>query len=141
MHLLSRTIGIYIAEFEVGLIFGCASFRGADPGVHAVALSYLHDSFLAPEEVRPIALANRSVDMRRVPNQSVDQKAAFAGLPTLIRGYLRLNGKVGLGTVIDRTSNTTDVCIVLDADRIARRYVRRFGKTSGISQHADHGVA
>jgi putative hemolysin len=131
MSLLWRAIGAYVAKSDIRLMFGCASFLGADPRVHAIALSYLHHFFLAPAELQPVATADRFIAMNTVVKESIDTKRAFALLPALIKGYLRLNGSVGLGAVVDQSCNTTDVCIVLDADRVPWRYVRRFGQLAG----------
>ncbi len=127
MRLLWRAIGAYIASFDVRLLFGCASFPGVDSDAHAKSLSYLHHYCLAAPELRPIALAHRRVEMNRMSKEAIEAKTAFAKLPTLVKGYLRLNGQVGLGAVVDFASNTTDVCVVVDAGRVARKYTRSLG--------------
>ena len=47
-----------------------------------------------------------------------NEKRLFATLPSLIKGYLRLNGYIGQGAIEDHEYNTTDVCIVLRTDGI-----------------------
>ena len=126
MQLLWRGIGAYVSKFNIDILFGCASFHGMDPQKHAMALSYLHHYHLAPEELRPVALKNRYVEMNLMPKEAVDAKRAFASLPTLIKGYLRLNGYVGAGAVIDPDYNTTDVSIVVKIDRVSDKYAQRY---------------
>lgn len=128
MQLLWRGIGAYVTKFNVALMFGCASFHGMDPEEHVMALSYLHHYHLAPKELCPVALKERYVEMNRIPKEQVDAKRAFAALPALIKGYLRLNGYIGSGAVIDPEYNTTDVSIVVKTDRVSDKYAQRYGK-------------
>lgn len=92
-----------------------------------MALSYLHHYHLAPEELRPVAVPSRFVDMNLMPKEAVNAKRAFASLPALIKGYLRLSGYIGLGAVIDHEYNTTDVSIVVNSDHVTDKYARRYG--------------
>jgi len=128
MQLLWRGIAAYVDQFGVDLMFGCASLPGNDPDHLALPLSYLYHYHLAPPALRPRALAERYVDMRRVPYAEVDQRAAIAALPPLIKGYLRLGGFVGDGAVIDEQFNTTDVCVVVKTDQVTDRYLRHYDR-------------
>ena len=71
------------------------------------------------------------VDMNLIPANRLDRKAAMAGMPALIKAYLRLGGCVGDGAYLDRPFNTTDVCLVMDTDRMSARhrdfYIRKKG--------------
>ena len=134
MQLLWRGIGAYVMKFNIGLMFGCASFFGTDPKRHALPLSYLHHYHLAPEELRLRALPERYVEMNLMGKESVDTKEAFAALPALIKGYLRLGGYVGLGAVVDPEYNTTDVSIVVKTDLVTDKYAQRYGGSA-----ADNG--
>lgn len=135
MQLLWRGIGAYVSKYNVGLMFGCASFTGTDPKLHATALSYLHHYHTAPEEICPSALKERYVDMNLIPKENIDVKEAFSSLPPLIKGYLRLSGYIGRGAVIDHDYNTTDVSIVVKTDMVTDKYATRYGsgKESGFS--------
>lgn len=128
MQLLWRGIGAYVSKFEIRLLFGCASFHGIDPKQHALALSYLHHYHLAPIECRPVALKERYVEMNVLPKEKIDVKEAFSALPALIKGYLRLNGYIGAGAVVDPEYNTTDVSIVVKTDLVTEKYAQRYGK-------------
>ena len=57
----------------------------------------------------------------RLPEGSFDRAAAMRAVPALIKGYLRLGGFVGDGAFVDHAFNTTDVCLVLDVDRMSPR--------------------
>lgn len=131
MQLLWRGIGAYVNKFNIDLMFGCASFPGIDPAAHRMALSYLYHYHLAPENLRPRALAERYVEMNLMPKEEVNVKETFTGLPALIKGYLRLSGYIGLGAVIDPVYNTTDVSIVVKTDLVTDKYAARYGKDFG----------
>jgi len=126
MQLLWRGIAAYVFQHQVGLMFGCASLPGTDPGALALPLSYLHHHHLAPEAIRPRALPHRNVPMDLLPADAVDPRAGIAVLPPLIKGYLRLGGFVGAGAVVDEQFNTTDVCIVVKTDLVTEKYYRHY---------------
>lgn len=124
MQLLWAGIAEYIATHGVGLLFGCASFPGSDPDALAESLSYLHRHHLAPETMRPRAVDSRYVAMDRMPPGPIDNAVARTALPPLIKGYLRLGGCVGDGAVVDPQFDTVDICMIVEASRIAEKYVR-----------------
>lgn len=109
---------------QVELLFGVASFHGADPEAHRGALSILHHNHLTRAALRPRALAPGRVPMDRVAPENLDRKAAMRDMPALIKAYLRLGATVGEGAFVDRVFNTTDICIVLDMDRLNTRHSR-----------------
>jgi putative hemolysin len=142
MQLLWSGIASYIFRHDVRVMFGCASLPGTDPAAVAAALSYLHHYHLAPAEICPRALPERYVAMDRLPANRVnaadataalDARAVLAGLPPLIKGYLRLGGLVGDGAVIDREFNTIDVCIIVVTDRVTDKYFNHYRRKLGPS--------
>jgi len=126
LQLLWRGIAAYVFKHRIDLMFGCASLHGTDPDALAAPLSYLWHSHLAPPALRPRALAERHVEMNRLPMEAIDARAVLAGLPPLIKGYLRLGGFVGDGAVIDHQFNTTDVCVVVKTDLVTDKYYRHY---------------
>lgn len=134
MQLLWRGIGEYVSRNNIRIMFGCASFVGTDPEEYAEALSYLYHFHLAPEDRRPVAQPDHFVPMNRMPKDAIDEKRALAQLPALIKGYLRLNGKIGDGCYIDTECRSLDVSIVVETDLVTEKYVKRYntdGRTSG----------
>ncbi len=102
MQLLWRGIAAYVFMHRIDLMFGCASLPGIDPDALAVELTYLYDNHLAPPAMRPRALAaSLHRDAADGPDNRWTRRRALAGLPPLIKGYLRLGGFVGDGAVID----------------------------------------
>jgi putative hemolysin len=126
MQLLWRGIATYVFRHDIALMFGCASLPGIDADALAMPLSYLYHHHLAPPELRPTALPERYVDMRRLDPAVFDPVRALADLPPLIKGYLRLGGFVGDGAVIDRQFNTTDVCVLVKTDLVTDKYYRHY---------------
>lgn len=127
MQLLWRGIGAYVAKYNIELMFGCGSLHGTDMAEHAGALSYLHHFHLAPPELRIKALPGLYESMNLLPKESIDARRAFAALPALIKGYLRLGGYVGDGAVIDHEYNTTDVAILVKTALVTDKYFQRYG--------------
>ena len=126
MQLLWRGIAAYVFTHHIDIMFGCASLPGTDPEAIATELTYLYHAHLAPPALRPRAVADRAVEMRRRPVSELDQRRALAQLPPLIKGYLRLGGFVGDGAVIDRAFNSTDVAVVVKSDLITDKYYRHY---------------
>jgi putative hemolysin len=130
MQLLWRGIGEYVMHYQIDVMFGCASFTGVDPDAHAAALSYLHHFHRAPEALCPRTHAPYYVPMDRMPKDAIDVKRTFAGLPVLVKGYLRLGGLVGDGAFLDHAFNTTDILTIVRTDAIDERYVSKYAPDS-----------
>jgi putative hemolysin len=126
MQLLWRGIAAYVFHYGIDLMFGCASLPGTDPDALAAELTYLHEHHLAPENIRPRALAHRYVEMNRLLPSTVDPRKILTTLPPLIKGYLRLGGFVGDGAVIDSQFNTTDIAVIVQTDLVTEKYYRHY---------------
>ncbi|SHJ22100.1 GNAT family N-acetyltransferase [Wenxinia saemankumensis] len=101
----------------VEIVFGTASFPGADPTPHLAALQLLFEAHLAPPALRPASRAPVPVPA----GPPADRPAAARAVPPLIKSYLRLGGAVGAGAWIDRDFGTLDVCMVLDTAAMPAR--------------------
>lgn len=130
MQLLWRGIAAYVFQYDIAVMFGCASLPGTDARALAVPLSYLHHHHLAPPAMRPRAVPSRYVDMALMPPEQIDTRVALNSLPPLIKGYLRLGGFVGDGAVVDEQFNTTDVCIVVKTDLVTEKYYRHYERAA-----------
>ena len=126
MQLLWRGIAEYVFHFDIQILFGCASLHGVDLDANALPLSYLYYNYLAPPELRVRALPELRIEMAQVPAEEVDERAAMAMLPPLLKGYLRLGGYVGDGAVIDYEFNTTDVCLMVKTDWLSEKYFKHY---------------
>lgn len=128
MQILWRGLAEYVQEFDIQLMFGCASFPGTEPKDVGAQLAYLHYYHLAPEALRPRALDHHYVSMTAVPQSGIDLGTVVNDLPPLIKGYLRVGGFVGDGAVVDHQFNTTDVCVIVKTDQMTAKYDRRYRK-------------
>ena len=117
LHLWSG-LAKYVADHDIDILFGVASFHGTDIGALKQALSFLYHNHLAPEDGRVRAVADHFQPMDLLPPDQVDRKEAVLQIPALIKGYLRLGGTVGDGAFIDHAFNTTDVCLIMDTARM-----------------------
>ncbi len=126
MQFLWKGIAEYLVAHDIKLMLGCASFPGTDPEAIGHALSFLHHRHRLPDELRPRALPQRYVDMARLGEDEVDAARVRQEMPPLVKGYLRLGGRVGDGAVIDRGFNTIDVCVVLPVEALRDRYFRHY---------------
>jgi putative hemolysin len=136
MQLLWRGIAAYVFQFDIALMFGCASLPGTDVDALAPSLSYLYHHHLAPPGLRPRALPERRVEMQRLAPDALDPARALNDLPPLVKGYLRLGGFVGDGAVIDQQFNTTDVCVVVKTDLVTDKYYRHYERQARDGQAA-----
>ncbi len=127
IELLWQGVWAYVRANGVDVMLGCASFCGVVPAAHAQSLSFLHQNARAQGVWAVSALAARHVSMDLMPEEAIDARKAIAGMPPLIKGYLRLGGMVGDGCVVDRDFGTTDVLIVLPVAAINPRYVEYYG--------------
>ena len=128
MHLLWTGLGEFVTSRGIEILFGVASFHGADPKPLAQALSFLHHNHLAPEDLRVRALPEGFAEMNLMPPEAVDRVQAARQIPALIKAYLRLGGFVGEGAFVDRDFNTVDVCLLMDTTRMVQRYRSFYGR-------------
>ncbi len=133
LNLLWQGIADYITDYNIDLLFGCASFQGVDVNEIASQLSYLHHFHSTAKDIRPVALKDQYVDMNIAKKEDINERRVFASLPPLIKGYLRLGATIGEGAVIDHQFNTIDVCIVVQTslmtDRYRKYYERKIQKS------------
>ncbi|NDR54847.1 GNAT family N-acetyltransferase [Aliiruegeria sabulilitoris] len=121
LYHLWNGLGRYVTERDIELLFGVASFHGTDVRTLAQPLSYLHHFHLAPPDLRVRALEENFTSMNILPEDKLDRVQAVREIPALIKGYLRLGGYVGEGAFIDRPFNTTDICLVMETDKISQK--------------------
>lgn len=109
------------------VMIGCASLEGTVPAALAPTLSYLAHKHQARGDWAVRAQARRFRPTDWMPGEAIDARMARAGLPPLLRGYLRLGAMVGEGCVVDEEFGTTDVFIVLPVGAIGGRYIAQYG--------------
>ena len=78
----------------VEMLFGCSSFSGTDPAAHGDALALLRDRYLAPPDWRPGVRSQETLDLLTAPPRQPDPRHALVRMPSLLRSYLMMGGRV-----------------------------------------------
>lgn len=132
MFLLWNGLADYVLDRGIEVLFGAASFHGTDAAALAQPLSLLHHHHRGPEALRVTPQPAQAQPMDLMPEAAVNRAAAMAGIPALIKAYLRLGGHVSDGAWIDHDFNTIDVCLVMDTARMSGKhrdfYTRKQGR-------------
>lgn len=118
MYHLWQGLAAYVDRHGIEILFGVASFHGTDPKALAAPLSLLHHRHLAPERLRVRTQQDHYQPMNLMAYDDINRPAAMRQVPALIKGYLRLGGYVGDGAFVDHEFNTTDICLVMDIERL-----------------------
>ena len=132
MFLLWNGLAEYVLERGIEVLFGAASFHGTDAQALAQPLSLLYHYHRAPQALRVAPHRAQAQVMGLLTEAQVDRVAAMAGIPALIKAYLRLGGFVSDGAWIDHDFNTIDVCLVMDTGNMSIKhrdfYTRKQGR-------------
>ncbi len=126
MRRLWNGLAEYVLDHGIEVMFGVASFHGTDVAALKQPLSWLYHNRLAAPALRPRAHEPVYQPMDLLAPDQVDEAAALAAIPPLIRGYLRLGGQVGDGAYVDHAFNTTDVCLIVDTRTMSPRHKARY---------------
>lgn len=118
-------VALLVDRHDVGLLFGCTSFTGTDPGAYLDAFSLLQQRYLAPLSWGPGAKSPRALGFAQVLQgraalAAADLHAAQAQLPPLLRSYLAMGGRVSDHLVVDHDLGTCHVFTGLEVDGVPR---------------------
>jgi L-ornithine Nalpha-acyltransferase len=97
----------------IAMLFGCASFSGADPARHAAALQALAVRHLGPQPLMPGVKHPGAIPHARHQG-TYDPQTALAQTPALLRTYLMMGGWVGDHAVPDHDLDTLHVFTALE---------------------------
>ena len=124
IKLLWRGLATYIANNNVDLIFGCASFPSSNHNLFLEQLSYLYHFHRAPNflKTKPIEKLRACFDV--IDKKLINRDEQFRKLPPLIKAYIRVGSWIGQGAIIDKEFDTTDVLIVLNSKKILKKYIQ-----------------
>lgn len=134
-------IAHYVAEYKIGVMFGCGSLQGTNPAAMAEQLSYLYHYHLAPPALRVRAVESRFVEMNIIPKEQLNVKQVFMSLPPLIKGYLRLGAGIGDGAIIDHQWGSIDVCIVMPTHLVTDKYFKHYQRITNNAITIDDNFA
>jgi hypothetical protein len=107
---------------------------GGGPVDASQALSYLYYNHLSPIGLRAVLDVNKMDErvnpkmtrMNILPKVFVDKDKAFKEMPTLLKGYLRLNGTFGKGVSICPREDNYSIFVMVLTSSISRAYQKRF---------------
>lgn len=117
----------FVDQAGVGLMFGCASFAGADPARHQGALCHLAQRHMGPPAMLPRRAAPDWVDLRALAPARPDP----SGVPPLLRTYLLMGGWVGDHAVIDRQMDTLHVFTAVETGAVPPARARALRELAG----------
>ena len=104
---------------DVDYLIGCASIPLDDGGANAAAvMERLREKYYAAPHLR--------VYPQRDPPEPVTDAVGPLRIPSLLKAYLRLGAVICGEPYWDAQFNVADVFVLMDRDRIDRRYARHF---------------
>jgi putative hemolysin len=127
MHLW-QALADYVADNEIDVLFGVASFHGTDLQRLAAPLSLLFHRHAAPPPFQVQAIGAGAHDFTPLPLDRIDRVAAIRDTPALIKAYLKIGGVVGQGVFVDHAFNTTDVCLILPTSRVSAQHKQFYAR-------------
>ena len=126
IEVMWQGIWALVVQRKIDVLFGCASFIGSDPTEHKAALAWLGQNAIQTEtKIAPAANAPAVHLINK--NKTPTNLRAFAALPPLLKGYLRLGAKVAPHAVVDESFGTIDVLVILPVADIEKRYIAHYG--------------
>ena len=126
MNLLWKAIAEYVKLYDIKILLGCASFHGTDVLKYNNELSYLRKNFSLPDELSVKSLDTKIYPIYTEINSNTNDLRTFAKLPPLIKGYLRIGGKVSYDCFVDYKFNTIDLCVIVTTDNINEKYKKKY---------------
>jgi putative hemolysin len=126
IQLLWEGIAGYITEHNYSYLIGCAS-------VHLHTLEELNEmySMLRSKQVLTYRYGIQPLPTHRIRGlqqitSELSEKEIFRKLPPLMKGYQWLGAEIGGDPAYDGLFDSVDFFIVLQKDRLTRRYKKHF---------------
>ena len=130
MELMWHGTWDYALQKNADIMFGCASFHADSANEIETSLGFLVQNASASDEWTVSSDHRHAIDLSGLADIEIDPKAALRGLPTLIKGYLRLGAKFSTVAVQDVEFGTIDVLVVLPVKDINPKYVSYYGESA-----------
>ena len=126
ISLIWKVIALYINLYDIKILFGCVSFPGIDVLKFSEQLSYLKDNFSLPSDLSVKSLYKNIFSIDKPMIKKLHTVNTFVKLPPLIKGYLRIGGKVSDSYFVDHQFNTIDLCVVVKIESIDHKYKKKY---------------
>jgi putative hemolysin len=129
INLLWNGISKYLEMHSISNLFGCASFHTNNVKEIAAAFAYLQLYHSAPEEyhVKPLDSCAMKIPFQLLTSHDIE--SAYKKFPSLVKGYLRLGAMICGEPAYDKEFGTTDILIVINAQRISDKYKNHYYRT------------
>ncbi|WP_438445768.1 GNAT family N-acetyltransferase [Gorillibacterium sp. sgz5001074] len=126
IQLLWEGIARYIAGSPYDFLVGCASvhFRNREDLLETVSL--LRHKGIMTDRYGIQPLPTHRIEGLAEERTVADEKEAFRRLPPLMKGYQWLGAEIGGAPAYDPVFDTVDFFIVLQQEKMSRRYRRHF---------------
>jgi putative hemolysin len=111
----------FLQDNHIDVMFGCASFSGANVDQHLPILNYLYEHHLAPEFLRPVPKVKDYIDLNKIYQPDAEWAEAQKSIPTLLRGYLKLGAKISDAAIVDPAFNTVYVSIYVETKNMLQK--------------------
>jgi putative hemolysin len=126
MNLLWKAIAEYVKLYDIKILMGCVSFSGIEPIKYSNELSYLRQNFCLPEHLSVESFDKNIYPVYKLKENNSNQLRIFAKLPPLLKGYLRIGGKVSHNFYVDHNFNTIDLCVVVNTSDVDEKYRKKY---------------
>ncbi|WP_426453759.1 GNAT family N-acetyltransferase [Paenibacillus sp. S-38] len=130
-----RTIGLlwegiadYITRHELQYLIGCASVHLRTIEETNLICTMLKRRGILTDRFGVRPLETHRIDGLRSVETDLEEKEIFRMLPPLMKGYQWLGAEIGGDPAYDSIFGTVDFFIVLQKDRVTRRYRKHFLK-------------
>lgn len=117
----------FVDKVEARMLIGCTSFAGTDPEPYSDAFAELAARHVAPMSWQVTTTSPQTVCYVEDYAHKHDEARALVQMPTLLRSYLAMGGRVSDHAVIDQRMNTLHVFTGLEISAIpeSRKRVMR----------------
>ena len=136
LELLWRGLWAYVQHHRIDVMIGCASLPGTNMLALAGPLAFLHDHARAQDDWQIEGLAGRGLPTGNLGSSALGTRKVLAGLPPLIKAYLRAGARFGTTAVIDHQFGTTDLFVMMLIADISPRYIAHFSGECAIEKVA-----
>lgn len=133
IELLWRGLWLYAKHHRIDVMIGCASLPTTDTDEAAAPLQVLRQHASLPPGWEVTPLPGRQAPIPNLEDGALDCRQTLAGLPPLLKAYLRVGARFSANAVLDRQFGTIDVFTIMQMSEIDKRYIAHFGAANGLA--------
>lgn len=129
IQLLWEGIASYISDRGYHFLIGCASVHMQSIEELNIVYTMLRRKEVITDRFGICPLETHRIADLKTLGCELDEKEVFRKLPPLMKGYQWLGAEIGGDPAYDEVFGTVDFFIILQKDRVTRRYRKHFLKT------------